>query len=303
MMELMVAQEVRVRRDIVYGHGKVHVRTTPSVRPLRLDRYAPADLSGPPRPALVMAFGGAFHRGNKEADEFGEGQHRNTPVSSYCREMASKGWVACSIDYRLAQEDPDPGDTHVIGSPALVPMSRVDHVRKLLSLPPAVPEDVWATIEATTDDMAAAFRYVQAHAAEWNVDPRRIVIGGFSAGARVALGAAYGERVPAAGVVSLSGFMADDDLDRLVTAGYGGPPALLVYAENDLDYVAQQSPAMARHFLRARPGSEAWQVPGATHFYPANSEAIDTSTGARSTVGRILESFLASCATPSTWET
>jgi acetyl esterase/lipase len=298
-MELNLAREVHVERDIVYGHARVNVRTTPSLRPLRLDRYAPADASGQPRPVLLMAFGGAFHRGTKEADEFGEGQHRNTPVSSYCREMAEKGWVACSIDYRLAQEDPDPGDTHVIGSPARIPMSRVNHVRGLLSLPPALPEDVWATVEAATDDMAAAFRFVQAQAVQWNVDPDRIVVGGFSAGARVALGAAYGEGLPAAGVVSLSGFMADDDLDRLVRAGQAGPPALLVHAENDLDYVRQQSPAMARHFLQARPGSQAWQVPGATHFYPAGSEAIDTRTGRRSTVGSILDSFLARCASRS----
>ena len=288
-----VRHAVRVTRGIVYGHALVQAHAVPRSRALLLDRYEPAakPASGVRRPVLVMAFGGAFHRGDRQADEFGEGKHANTPVSAYCHAFASRGWVACSIDYRLVQEDPDPGTTPVIGSPSRVPMSRVSRVREMLGLPPISAETVCATIEAATDDMAAAVRFVQAQADAWGIDPAAIVVGGFSAGARIALGAAYGERVGVAGVVSISGYLADDDLDRCVQGRPDEPPALLVYGEHDLDYIVRQTPTMTQRFAAAGRGSETWKVPGATHFYPARSEAI-SDDGRRATVEEAMAAFL-----------
>lgn len=285
--------DVRVTRDVVYGHAVVRARTAPQRRALRLDRYEPVDSPAPGvrRPALVMAFGGAFHRGDRLADEFGEGVHTNTPVSAYCRMFASRGWVACSVDYRLVQEDPDPGSTPVIGSPSRVPMSRVARVREMLGLAPISAETVCATIEAATDDMAAAVRFVRERAQEWCIEPSAIVIGGFSAGARVALGAAYGERVGAAGVVSISGYLAQDDLERCVRGTADEPPALLVYGENDLEYIVEQTPAMTRRFAAAGRGSETWLVEGATHFYPSSSVA-KAGDGRRATVEEAMEGFM-----------
>lgn len=285
------AGQVAITRDIAFGQARVHMSTQPTLRTLCLDRYAPPMPSAQPRPALIMAFGGAFHRGNRRDDEFGDGPLRNTPVSAYCEAAARRGWVACSIDYRLVQDDPDPGTTPVIGSPHLVPMSRVTTVRKLLGLPPTDAAAVCRAIEAATDDMAAAFRYVQSQAAEWNIDPRRIVIGGFSAGGRIALCAAYGERVPAAGVVALSGYLADDDLARCVTGAPDEPPAMIVHGEDDLEYVARQTPAMARRFAEAGRGSECWQVPGAGHFYPATQPVVATD-GRRALLGEAIDAFL-----------
>ena len=192
---------VHVTRDVLYATAGVNFSTTPTLRELRLDVYEPdgAPVNGT-RPALVMAFGGAFHRGNKEADEFDNEGHRNTPVSVYCNEFARRGYVAYSIDYRLVQEDPDPGSTPVFLDKLNIPRSRIDYVRNLLGLPPATSEMIWAGMEAACDDMVKAFRFVQANASRYSVDPGRIAIGGFSAGARIALAAAYCERVPAAAV-------------------------------------------------------------------------------------------------------
>lgn len=286
-----MTQDIEIARDIVYGEGRIQVGTKPTTRPLQLDRYSPAGPASQKRPALILAFGGAFHRGNRRDDEFGEGARRNTPVAAYCEAAARRGWVACSIDYRLVTEDPDPGSTPVIGSPARVPMSRVSQVRQWMGLPPADPLTVCRGIEAATDDMAAAFRYVQAQAAAWNVDPRRIVIGGFSAGARIALGAAYGEHVPAAGVIALSGHMADDDLARGVTGAPGEPPALLVHGDDDLDYIVQHTPAMARRFADAGRGSECWCVTGAGHFYPADSR-VRRGDGVEATLSEAITQYL-----------
>lgn len=282
---------VKVTSNVPYGTGRIHVGTTPNERTLALDVYEPDIAGGATRPAILMAFGGAFHRGNKETDEFDNDGHRNTPVSAYCREFARRGYVAFSIDYRLVQEDPDPGDTPVILDPANIPRSRVDHVRTLLGLPPATAQMLWAGIEAACDDMVKAFKFVQSNAQRYGVDPMRIAVGGFSAGARTALNAAYGEKIPAAAVISISGFQATEDLERHVTGAAGQPPAFLVSGENDLDYIVRQASPMDRHFSKVGLRHEAWQVPGATHFYPSGSQIVGED-GRRSTLEEAMAEFI-----------
>ena len=252
--------------------------------------YQPADgAGGGPTSELIMAFGGAFHRGDKRADEFEQGGQRNTPVSDYCHRFARRGYVAFSIDYRLVQEDPNPGTTPTILSPQDVPLSRVAQVRQLLGLPPADAHTVWAGMEAAADDMAKAFGFVQSQARQLNIDPRRIAVGGFSAGARTALDAVYGERLPAAAVVSLSGYMEDADMARLVVGGKGLPRALLVSGEHDLDYIAAQAGPMRDHFA-GTVGRLDWRVPGASHFYLAHSTAVGHD-GTRATVETAMAAF------------
>ena len=86
---------VRVTRDVQYASGRINVNSTPSDRPLCLDVYEPENVpTGSLRPGLIMAFGGAFHRGSKETDEFDNDGHRNTPVAEYCREFARRGYAA-----------------------------------------------------------------------------------------------------------------------------------------------------------------------------------------------------------------
>ncbi|MGI9154767.1 MAG: alpha/beta hydrolase [Rubrivivax sp.] len=283
---------LHITRDLVYGRARIHIHSQPQDRELRLDLYQPSDCQpGDGRPALVMAFGGAFHRGDKRQDEFEQAGQRNTPVSAYCAALARRGYVAASIDYRLVQEDPDPGTTPVIGNPQGIPLSRVAHVRQLLGLPPATAEMVWAGMEAAADDMAQSVAFLQAHAHALGLDATRIAVGGFSAGARTALGCAYGERSPVAAVVSLSGFMADDDLLRLVVPGLPLPPALFITGEHDLDYIAHQAGKLHAHFGQMGLMSQAWIVPGAGHFYAAERRAIDAH-GRQATVGEAVVAFL-----------
>lgn len=288
----MLQAGVRISRDVVYGQATVQATTSPVRRDLALDLYEPEEPAGGRlRPALVMAFGGAFHRGDKRADEFEQDGQRNTPVADWCAAFARRGGVACSIDYRLVQEDPDPGDTPVIGSPQRIPMSRVAHVRRLMGLPPADVRAVWAGMEAAADDMAMAFRFVCSQAGRWQVDPGRIAVGGFSAGARTALAAAYGKRIGAAAVLSLSGYIADDDLQRWVAPSAGLPPVMLVTGEHDLDYIATQGAPMSRHFRAAGIACERWFVSGAAHFYPCTADAADDQ-GRSGLLGEAVRDFL-----------
>ncbi len=288
----MTPPDIRVTSGIRYGTALVGT-TDPRPRPLFLDRYEP---SGEPaagaqrRPALILAFGGAFHRGSRQDDTVHDAAGRNTAISEYCARFARRGFVACSIDYRLVPEDPVPGDTPVLSDPGAVPRSRVDVVRGILGLPPATTDQLARGIEAATDDMAAAFRFVATQAPAWHIDPARIAIGGFSAGARIALNAAYAEGIAPAAVVALSGYMDTADLVRHVRPG--GPPALLVSSENDLDYIRAQAPAMLAHFRKAGIPTRGATVPGATHFYPAEAP-VHCDDGTRGTVEQTMTRFLA----------
>ncbi len=284
-------QAIEVVRDIVYGHARVGcaVGAAGRLRPLLLDRYAPVDAGTAPRPVLVLAFGGAFHRGSKTEDAFGEGA-RNTSIADYCRMLAQRGYVACSVDYRLVQEDPDPGSTRAVSEPAHIPRSRVDLVRQLLGLPPATDEMLWRGIEAASDDVAMAARFVLAQALPWNIDPQRLALGGFSAGARSALNAVYAEKVPAAAVFALSGYMDAEDQHRHL-APAGGPPVLLVSADGDLDYIAAHAQGMAQRFRAHGVGCETVCVRGAGHFYPHDA-ASTHEDGQATTVGAAVQGFL-----------
>lgn len=105
--------DVEVEYDIVYGTGGIgfdRQSGTAQHRDLKLDLYRPRAASNVARPALILAFGGAFHRGSKGAELF-EGENPSTSVAEYCREFARRGYVCFSIDYRLMQEKPDPGIT------------------------------------------------------------------------------------------------------------------------------------------------------------------------------------------------
>lgn len=283
---------IRVTPDVRYGTGRIHFNREPIERALCLDAYEPdVAAAAALRPALIMAFGGAFHRGSKESDEFDNDGSRNTPVSEYCRAFARRGFATFSIDYRLVQEDPDPGTTPVILDKHDIPRSRVDLVRKLLGLGPASADMIWAGMEAACDDMVKAVDFVRANAVRYSIDTTRIAIGGFSAGARTALAAAYGERVPVAAVVSLSGYMSRADLGRYVTGAVGEPAVLLVTGEFDLDYIARQADPMHAHFASVGALHEAWQIPRATHFYPSGS-AAKRSDGAIAPLEEAMSGFL-----------
>lgn len=269
---------VEVIRDVQYGRGGINHTTAPQMRALCMDIYLPQAssassvlLKGSKRPALIMAFGGAFHRGSKEADEFDIEGHRNTPVSEYCLEFAKRGYVAFSIDYRLVQEDPDPGNDHIILNKDSISRSRMDHVRKILGLEPATTEMLWAGLEAAVDDMRKAFEYVYEHASEYDIDNKRIAVGGFSAGARMAASAAYGKKVPAAAIVAISGMIGTVDGKRLIQPNAKNPPVMMVMGQNDLDFMkilCQQSHAYLNELGVT---NELWEAPGATHFYPSTS--------------------------------
>lgn len=277
-----MSEDIRVLRDIPYGTARVGYNGGAgpmSDRVLTMDAYLPQPRPAHPVPALVLAFGGAFHRGSKEDDSFPDaGAHGpNTSMAEYARRFARAGFACFSVAYRLAPDDPDPGSTPVLTQKA-VPLDRVAQVREIMGLPPITPQAMAGIVEAAIDDVTAATRAVVARAAEFGVDPQRVVIGGWSAGARCALFAAYAERVPCVGVLALSGTMAEADIAAYLPAGSGHPPLLLLTAENDIGYIRDGAPPMIAA-MRAR-GCDARHVsvPGRDHWYAAEATTADGPT-------------------------
>lgn len=266
-----------IERDIVFARARVgyHEPQRPMREvALRLDAYLPASTKGRPLPALIMAFGGAFHRGSKEHDAFSDGTGTSTSVAEYCRRFAELGMAAFSVEYRLAQADPEPGPP-LLTEPDRVPMSRVNPVRVELGLPPIAPKVMAGIMEAAFDDVANAVRFIKDRAQDFRVDPQRVVLGGFSAGGRCAMYAAYGKRIGVKGVISLSGPLVPVDATEFLARPGDLPPLLMISGERDLDYVCSFMPTLDRQFRDAMRPVEWVQIPGATHFYPAEAVVRD----------------------------
>ena len=283
---------VAVHRDIAYATALVGYNDGAgpmSARSLSLDWYQPRDALGP-TPALVLAFGGAFHRGSKESDVRPEDGPKNTSIAEYCRRFAERGYNCFSIDYRLTQEDPHPGHTPTLGDEP-VPTSRIDVVRKLLDLPPATSDMLRNEQEAAVDDITAAYRFVAGEAAAFGVDPTRIAVGGFSAGGRIAMVAATAEAISPAAVVALSGITAPSILDRFHASGRRRMPMFVARGEHDLDYVIPGAQAVLDRLAAAGHPHEGCLLPEQTHFYPADA-AVECAVGEPVNLEAAIEAFL-----------
>ena len=286
--------EVHVEADVTYGVAGIGYDPAHGARryrPLKLDIYRPRETTRTPRPALILAFGGAFHRGSKSEEVF-EGEAPSTAMAEYCREFARRGYICFSIEYRLMQEDPDPGVTPVLPNDLVFKSDRINYVRGLLGLPPCTPLMLRNTIEASTDDMSKAVAYVRSQAAALGVDASRIAIGGFSAGGTIALHAAFAELAPVAAVVVLSGRIVPGLLDTCRRTGIDPPPVLLFHGENDLPDIFDSQEPMRVRMNDLGIASDSWVVPGRGHFYLRTAQVVSKAGGTPSDVETAMAAFL-----------
>ncbi|WP_420318415.1 carboxylesterase family protein [Ekhidna sp.] len=138
-----VFADVDITFDIKYGEGAALVGP---VNDLYLDVYEPKGDNETKRPLLLLAHGGAFISGTKNA------------IKDMCIAYAKKGYVVASMQYRL------------INDPAILNADSVAYAEAVV---------------LTLSDMRGAIRYLRNDALNANtygIDPNMIIIGGISAG-------------------------------------------------------------------------------------------------------------------------
>lgn len=125
------------------------------------------------RPAIIWIHGGGFAAGIDSMWGLASG-------TGY--EYAKRGYVGFSLEYRI--------NTTLVGTKALCQWVQDN----------ADPEDpLWLSrydtcknnIQSATRDALAAVRFLRANAATYGIDPDRIAVAGFSAGAVTSVGTAY----------------------------------------------------------------------------------------------------------------
>jgi acetyl esterase/lipase len=294
--EINNTYKIQVHKDVAFGEATIGFGTDKAAtRALLLDVYLPIinSVSGPhderghavgtsSRPALILAHGGAYHRGSKEDDLVEQDGHRNTTVAEYCQAFAEKGYVCFSVGYRLTQELAAPLAQPMKRTRGAIPRGRIDYVRELLGLAPATDQELLNGVEGATSDVADALRFVQANAGQWGVDPKRIALGGFSSGAFSAIYAAYALGAQAAAIVSLSGGIEPEDADYYIQGdihggvhgGRGQPPVLLFVSEFDLPGIREKTLTLADRAEKVGLGVQLYHVPQKPHFYERHTEVV-----------------------------
>ena len=191
-------------------YGSVFARnvTTATLTPFLPD---PAKATGA---AVIVAPGGGFRTLSMQNEGW-----------DVARALAAQGVAAFVLKYRLNQTPSDMAEFAKPAGPAATPSPR------------ATPEERMAGIAPMIADSRAAFALVRSRAAEWKIDPDRVGMVGFSAGAMLTLatelagqdakpaflGLIYGPlaavKVPAGAPPLFVALAADDPL--FANAGYG----------------------------------------------------------------------------------
>ncbi len=282
---LSEAYAVSVQTGVVYGQGLIGASTSGArLRDLKMDVYRPLADGAPlqQRPAVIMAFGGAFHRGSKGTDRFEEDGASDSAMGDYCRAFSAAGYTCFSVEYRLVPEDPalpEGLDPALLFPKAMVkdPLAtaRIDVVRGRMGLPlldEHSREQLWNGVFAAASDLTQAVHFVQKQAGQFGVDPQRVALGGFSAGGLSAVNAAYGMGAPVKAVLSLSGGLGGFDLRK--TARTGMPPGLFVIGQNDLPAVQAGTQGLLAALAGADISTEGAWMPGFGHFYPMGATSL-----------------------------
>jgi len=249
---------VQTVHAIVYGQGAVQPPAPTSVD-LLLDLYRPIGPGVPPAlPGLLLIHGGGFTSGSRSQAQLVE----------IAEELASRGYVVASIDYRLLGDDPilSPGFEAMLGDASN----------------PSSPTARAAI--AGIEDALAAHQWLIANATSWSIDPSRIAVGGGSAGAIIAVELAIalddhgilGAPSPAA-VIDLWGMawpLPASDLES------GEPPIFSVHGELDTRVPFAQAVALRDRALQVGVPFEFHPIPGAGHgFAEIDVFAVEAEPG------------------------
>ncbi|MEM8998384.1 MAG: alpha/beta hydrolase [Acidobacteriota bacterium] len=247
--------EVAFSGEIVYGFGEVGA-PVPGQKALLLDLYEPegAGLDGELLPAVVIIHGGGFVGGSR----------RQSQLVDIAFAMASRGYVAISIDYRVIPDEP-------------VPSARVEPLLQAVFdgqglLPTATAEAMVAAV----DDGLTALDWLRASAGGLGVDPDRIGLLGGSAGAITSVHLAYVldnlgvPPQPLRFVVDLWGGSLIPPADRTAAAGHldaGEPPFIAIHGTDDPTVPFELSELLVARAVDQGVPHELYPLEGAGHGF------------------------------------
>jgi acetyl esterase/lipase len=224
--------KVKETQDIVYGKGRVQAPQK-GEKDLLLDVYEPQGENAPRlKPGFIAIHGGGFIGGDKRGN-----------MTSLCRELASRGFVCVSINYRLLKDDP--------AAEGPTPLVR--------------------TVRAAVEDAAQALLWMLANAARYGIDKDRIAIGGSSAGAYTSLFLAYSsdrKDFQIRAVVDLWGGMESREKD--ITKGE--PPVLIIHGTNDRIVNFSNAEAIAKRAQEVGVPYEFYPVKDGGHSLPLDTK-------------------------------
>lgn len=128
--------------------------------------------------AVIVAPGGGFRTLSMENEGW-----------NVARALASKGVAAFVLKYRLIQT---PADFDAFAAAPMGPPRRPATTQAAVTAPATRPSpgSMFGRLDAQIDDANAAFALVRANAEKWHVDPDRIGMIGFSAGAMLTMSTA-----------------------------------------------------------------------------------------------------------------
>jgi acetyl esterase/lipase len=212
--------DVQVDRDIIYRET-VDARGNPVQ--LALDIYRPAGDTATSRPAYMWMHPGFFTGGSKDS-------------SREAAELARRGYVGVSIDYRLRPFATDRREQYL------------------------------ASLDAY-DDAVAAVEWLESNAADYGIDPDAIIAAGTSAGAVTALNLAYlsGQRGPTTSPVAAAA--ADSGL-LYAAPERGDPPAIAFHGTLDTVTPYDNVRRICDHAGTAGVGCELASYDGRDHGAP-----------------------------------
>ena len=220
---------VKVTNDIRYGTGEVRYSTT-TERPLLLDLYQPEVHDWKTKhPVVIAIHGGGFFGGDK------------AEMSGLCRQMAARGYVCVSINYRLMEDN----------SPA------------------EAPDQFTGAIYAAVQDAETAARWIERHAAAYKIDTGKMVVAGASAGAVTSLALAYSPKVKnlkVRAVGDLWGTLGP----RVHWIHRGGPPIFIVHGGSDPVISVADARQIAARAEQAGVPHEVHIIEGMGHGVPLN---------------------------------
>ncbi|ASI93449.1 alpha/beta hydrolase [Vibrio rotiferianus] len=273
----IVGEHYTAQLDVPYAKGLVTIKGKVTERDLVMDIIQPNTPKAEENPVVVMTFGGNFIRGGRN-DVYSVSGAQTTTMRDYCEQFAKVGYTCVAIDYRLSREEPVPTNIGYTDEMLIEDELRIKalHDRhnmirtgKGLEPLPYESDTLRNTVSAAAEDLYQAVGYLQENAKALGIDPKRIALGGFSAGAITSFNVAYGMNAPVKAVMGNSGFVLGFDINSKNKTDL--PPAIINIGQYDIDALIDATQHSLPKYAQAGMNVDTAWVPGFGHFYPAGA--------------------------------